>query len=118
MTAITWVVAGDGNRVRIFETRGLKLDLQQIEDIRNPALRMTDSVDKDRDNFARTVAAFLEHSRLGHRFDRLRLAVEPQFLGLLRDHLSGETRKLVYEERSNDASKTDDRDMQRHHERP
>ncbi|WP_250453259.1 host attachment protein [Caballeronia sp. ATUFL_M2_KS44] len=118
MTAITWVLAGDGNRVRIFETRGLKLDLQQVEDIRNPALRMADSIDKDRDNFARTVAAFLEQSRLRHRFDRLRLAVEPQFLGLLREHLSSETRKLVYEERSNDASKPDDIDMQRQHERP
>ena len=52
------------------------------------------------------------------RFDRLRLAVEPRFLGLLRNHLSGETLKLVYEEVNSDVSSTDTRDMRRHLDRP
>jgi len=110
MTAITWVLAADSSRARIFETRGLTLDLQQVEDIRNPAVRAADSIDKDRESFARSVAAFLEESRLRHRFDRLRLAVESGFLDVLSEHLSSETRKLVYEKRGNDASNIDTQD--------
>ncbi|KXV14500.1 hypothetical protein CR51_04160 [Caballeronia megalochromosomata] len=118
MTAITWVLAADGSRARIFETHGLKLDLRQIEDLRNPAPRAVETAEKEREKFARTVAEYLEQSRLHQRFDRLRLAVEPKFLGLLRDHLSGETLKLVYEEVSNDVSNGDTRDMRRHLDRP
>jgi protein required for attachment to host cells len=114
MTAITWVLAADGSRARIFETQGLKLDLQEIEDLTNPAPRASELSEKDREKFARTVADFLEQSRLHRRFDRLRLAVEPKFLGMLREHLSGETRKLVYEELNHDISKLDSRGIERH----
>lgn len=118
MTTITWVLAADGCRARIFETHGLTLDLREIEDLMNPAPRSTELSEKDREKFARTVASHLEQCRLQHRFDRLRLAVEPRFLGLLREHLSGETRKLVYEEVNHDISKLDSRGIQRHLERP
>ncbi|VXB19473.1 Protein required for attachment to host cells [Burkholderia sp. 8Y] len=100
MTAITWVLAADGQRARVFETRGLKVDLQQVEDIRNAD---TPDSEKSRESFAQVIAAFLEQSRRQHRFDRLRLAVDPKFLGVLRECLSSETRELVYEERDTDA---------------
>ncbi|GJH29657.1 host attachment protein [Caballeronia novacaledonica] len=118
MTAITWVLAADASRARIFETQGLKLDLRQVEDIRNPATRATETAERDRETFAKTVGEYLEQSRMHQRFDRLRLAVEPRFLGLLRNHLSGETLKLVYEEVNNDVPSTDTRDMRRHLDRP
>lgn len=117
MTAITWVLAADASRARIFETKGLKLDLQQVEDIKNPAPRMAESNDKDREHFARSVAEFLEKSRVHHRFDRLRLAVDPRFLGVLREFLSAETSKLVYEETSSDIANMDARGVRRHLER-
>jgi protein required for attachment to host cells len=98
MTAITWVLAADASRARVFETRGLRLDLQQVEDLKNPDTRSADSPEA----FARSVAVFLETSRVQHRYDRLRLAVDPKFIGLLRAHLSSETRKLVYEEPTGD----------------
>jgi protein required for attachment to host cells len=118
MNAITWVLAADGSRARIFETQGLKVELRQVEDLRNPAPRTAESAETDREKFARTVAEFLEECRLHQRFDRLRLAVEPKFLGLLREHLSSETRKLVYEEISNDVSNMNTRDIRRHLDRP
>ena len=118
MTAITWVLAADGSRARIFETQGLKLDLRQVGDLRNPAPRTAEPAEKDREQFARTVAEFLEQSRLQQRFDRLRVAVEPRFLGVLREHLTSETRKLVYEEIDNDVSGMDTRDIGRHLGRP
>ena len=72
MTTITWVLAADGCRASIFETHGLKLDLQEIEDLTNPAPRATELSEKDREKFARTVANYLDHGRLHNRFDRLR----------------------------------------------
>jgi protein required for attachment to host cells len=101
MTAITWVLAADNKRARVFETHGLTLDLRQVEDLRNPSSSMTDEASAA---FARTLAGFLEHSLQQHRFDRLRLAVEPRFLGVLRAHLTGDTRTLVCEETADDAS--------------
>ncbi|SAK54135.1 Protein required for attachment to host cells [Caballeronia temeraria] len=118
MTAITWVLAADGSRARIFETQGLKLDLRQVEDLRNPAPRAAETAEKDREKFARTVADYLERSRMHQRFDRLRLAVEPKFLGLLRAHLSSETCKLVYEEADSDVSNMNTRDIGRRLDRP
>ncbi|MDR5762177.1 host attachment protein [Caballeronia sp. LZ035] len=101
MTAITWVLAADIKRARVFETHGLKLDLRQVEDLRNPAASMADD---DGTAFARKVAGFLEQSRQQQRFDRLRLAVEPRFLNVLRVHLTSDTRTLVYEDTADDAS--------------
>jgi protein required for attachment to host cells len=113
MTVITWVVAADSRRARIFETHGLKLDLRQVGDLRNPRLSpadtadAADAADNERETFARTVAEFLERSRQQQRFDRLRLAVEPRFLGLLREHLTSDTRKLVYENAGDDVPDMD-----------
>ncbi len=104
MTVITWVLAADGSRARIFEMRGLKLDLQQVEDLRNTVARAADATQKDCERFAHDVADLLECSRDQHRFDRLRLAVKPAFLALLRGRLSVETCRLVYEPRDDDES--------------
>jgi protein required for attachment to host cells len=103
MTAITWVLAADEHRARIFETRGLKVDLQQVEDIRNTAPARSDASGKDRETFARAIAAYLEQARLQHRFNRLRLAVDARFLGVLQACLSSETRMLVYDDSGNGA---------------
>ncbi|TDN69402.1 host attachment protein [Paraburkholderia sp. BL10I2N1] len=132
MTSTSWVVVADGNRARIFETPGLKLDLREIEGFadpqartRDPELRNGDSGrdampaattpdDAARDRFARMLCEYLEQGRMHQRYQRLRIAVEPKFLGLLRRHLSDETRKMVYEEIGADISKLDARAIQRH----
>ena len=132
MTSTSWVVIADGSRARIFETSGLKLDLREIEGFTDPQARTRDPElrngapghdamppptspdDAARDRFARMLGEHLEHARLHQRFQRLRMAVEPRFLGLLRRHLSDETRKLVYEEINADISKLDAREIQRH----
>ncbi|WP_347879156.1 host attachment protein [Caballeronia sp. BCC1704] len=103
MTAITWVLAADEHRARIFETRGLKVDLQQVEDIRNTARSRNEASDKDRETFARSIASYLDHARQQHRFNRLRLAVDARFLGVLQACLSSETRMLVYDDNGKSA---------------
>nr|WP_244850003.1 host attachment protein [Caballeronia sp. SL2Y3] len=112
MTAITWVLAADEHRARIFETRGLKVDLQQVEDIRNAGPTRSGASEKDRETFARAIATFLEQARQQHRFNRLRLAVDARFLGMLQASLSSETRMLVYDDSGNGAPRA-----QRHVER-
>ena len=113
MAVTTWVVVADGSRARFFETPGLKLDLREIEDLVNvpsgPALS-----EKDREKFAKTVADRVEQGRLHHRYQRLRFAVEPKFLGMLRERLSEETRQMIFEEIKEDLSALDARDIQAH----
>jgi hypothetical protein len=58
----------------------------------------------DRERFAKTVAGYLEQGRLHRRYQRLRLAVEPKFLGMVREHLSEQTRQLISEEINEDLS--------------
>lgn len=132
MTTTSWVVVADGNRARIFETSGLKLDLREIEGFTDPQARTRDpswrngepgqnakpaqnsADDTARDQFARMLVDYLDQGRLQQRFQRLRLAIEPRFLGLVRRHMTEETRKLVFDEISGDLSKLAPKDIQRH----
>ncbi|MGF6753708.1 host attachment protein [Paraburkholderia sp. GAS334] len=132
MTTISWVVVADGSRARIFETHGLKLELREIEGFTDPQARTRDPElrngepgqngkpapnspnDTARDQFARMLGEYLDKGRIQQRFHRLRLAIEPRFLGLVRRHMSDETRKLVFEEIPEDISKLAPKDIQRH----
>jgi protein required for attachment to host cells len=114
MTVTTWVVVADGGRARIFETPGLKLDLREIEDLVNVAPGETALSEKDREKFAKTVAERIEQGRLHHRYQRLRFAAEPKFLGMLRERLSDETRQMIFEEVNEDLSALDAREIQAH----
>jgi protein required for attachment to host cells len=69
-------------------TPGVKLDLREIEDLVNVAPSGTALSEKDREKFAKTVADRVEQGRLHHRYQRLRFAMEPKFLGLLRERLA------------------------------
>lgn len=109
-----WVVVADGSRARIFETPALKLDLKEIEDIVNIVPNGSALSEKDREKFAKTVADYVEQGRLHQRYKRLRLAVEPKFLGMLREHLSVETRQMIFDEISEDLSALDAREIQVH----
>jgi protein required for attachment to host cells len=114
MAHTTWVVVADGSRARIFETPGLKLDLREIEVLINAALGGSALSEKERQKFAKTVADRVEQGRLHHRYQRLRLAAEPKFLGLLRERLSEQTRQMIFEEINEDLSALDTREIQAH----
>ncbi|MFT0167758.1 host attachment protein [Paraburkholderia mimosarum] len=114
MAVTTWIVVADGSRARVFETLGLKLDLREIEDLVNVVPDGRTLSEKDREKFARTVADYIEQGRLHQRYQRLRLAVEPKFLGMLHAHLSEGTRHLIFEEINEDLSALDAREIQAH----
>lgn len=114
MADTTWVVVADGSRARIFETTGLKLDLREIEDLVNAAPSGPALSEKEREKFAKTVADRVEQGRLHHRYQRLRFAAEPKFLGMLRQRLSEQTRQMIFEEINEDLSALDAREIQVH----
>jgi len=114
MVVTTWVVVADGSRARIFETPGLKLELREIEDLVNVGPSRPALSEKDREKFAKTVADYIEQGRLHQRYQRLRLAAEPKFLGMLRARLSEETRQMVFEEINEDLSALDARAVEAH----
>jgi protein required for attachment to host cells len=117
MADTTWVVVADGSRARFFETPGLKLDLREIEDLVNIVPSGLALSEKDREKFAKTVANYVEQGRLQHRYQRLRFAVEPKFLGMLRERLSEETRQMIFEQIDEDLSALDAREIQAHLQR-
>ena len=104
MTDLTWLVVADGGRARVFKAPGLTLNLQEIDDLVNVEHTGTTLTEKDREKFARRVSEHLEQGRLQQRYGRLRLAIEPKFLGMVKANLSEETRRMIFEQVSEDLS--------------
>jgi len=127
MTKI-WTVIADSSRARVFQTNGAGRDFEEIQDMLNPLGRAkdhdlrtdaqgrfagkgepghsmssrTEPMDKEHDAFARSLGLYLDQARMEHRFDKLRLAAAPRFLGRLRGHLCKEVRDMVFEEINED----------------
>jgi len=119
---LTWVVAADSARSRIFALKAANGTLEEIEDAANPAARQTDhDLAADRpgrsfdskgvgrhamesrktvkensvEKFAESLSASLADALQAGRFERLVLFAPPQFLGLLRAALSPRVAALV-----------------------
>ncbi len=104
MVEVTWLVVADGGRARVFQTPGLTLDLQDVEELVNDEYTGTMLTEKDRGKFAKRVGEYIEQGRLHQLYNRLRLAIEPKFLGMVRADLSEDTRRLIFEQISEDLS--------------
>lgn len=123
--AKNWVVVADSAAAKIFSVAAPTAPLKEVETLEHPEARMrAQDIESDRPGrsfqsagnmrhgmerssdakkqeaiaFAREVAARLESARLQNGLDKLILVAAPEFLGLLRDHLSAETRNLVQAE--------------------
>jgi protein required for attachment to host cells len=57
--------------------------------------------------FAKRVAEYVEQGRLQQKYHRLIIAAEAKFLGMIRADLSEETRRLIFEQVSEDFSELD-----------
>jgi protein required for attachment to host cells len=114
MTDVTWLVVADGGRGRVFQAPGLTLDLQEIEDLINNEYTGTMLTEKDREKFAKRVSEYLEEGRLHQRYDRLRLAMESKFLGMVKANLSEQTRRLIFEQLSEDLSALNTKEIEAH----
>jgi protein required for attachment to host cells len=66
-----------------------------------------DPVQHETELFAKRLCEVLDQARTQHRYDELCLVAAPKFLGLLRNNLSKEARKLVTREVDKDLSGDD-----------
>jgi protein required for attachment to host cells len=138
----TWIMAADSSRARIFEIADPEHRLREIEKFSHPEGRANNRelisdadgrfsakhvgpggdssgqrvtpVEHGTELFSKTLARYLDKARNEHRYDKLYLIAPPEFLGLMRENLSKEVRKLTAEEINKDLSWFDARDIERH----
>lgn len=118
---LTWILVADNTRARIFSADTPSSPLEEIEDFSHTESRLhdreitsdlpgkiksagagghtfeqpTDPKKHEAENFARSVAQYLEDAHNAHKFEQLLIVSEPSFLGLLRHQLSDQIKKLV-----------------------
>jgi protein required for attachment to host cells len=123
--AKNWVLVADSASARIFSMTGPRSSLQEIETLDHPEGRLpAQEINADRPGrsfasagkrrhamerevdpkkqaaitFAREIVERLESARAQGDLERLILVAAPEFLGLLREHLSSETKRAVENE--------------------
>jgi protein required for attachment to host cells len=118
---LTWILVADSSRARIFTTDTPSAPLEEIEDFSHVEGRLhdkeitsdlpgrikssaggghafeqpTDPKQHEIDNFAHLIVQFLEDAQNAKRFDHLLIVAAPAFLGLLRNHLSEQIKRLI-----------------------
>jgi protein required for attachment to host cells len=136
----TWIVLADEGRARILSREDQGADLCELEvledagahahnaDFRHdaygrrspgaaaqPSSAMSsageEKLDHEAELFARRLAVRLAEGHRQHRFDRLRIAAAPRFLGRLRKALDPEVSQLVDEEIDKDLLQLDERTL-------
>lgn len=90
---------------RSFESAGMK---------RHSMSREVDPKKQAAIGFAKRVAERLEHARRQGEMERLILVAAPEFLGLLRDHLGADLRRLIDEEFSLDLARMTPQQIRAH----
>lgn len=142
MPTTTWIVAADRSRARIFEITDAERRLREIEELSHPRGRARNGelisdadgrfsarfagpggdsggqrvtpVEHEAERFSKTLARHLDKARNRRRYDKLYLIAPPEFLGLMREHLCKEVRKLTAEEINKDLSWFDARAIERY----
>jgi protein required for attachment to host cells len=124
----TWVLLADEGRARILAMTGPGTDLVELEELTDAAAHADDAdfrhdayprrggggdlrtggdaigsgaedkLDQEADLFARRIAGRLAEARSQGRFERLRIAAAPRFLGRLRKALDPQVAKTVVDE--------------------
>lgn len=118
---LTWILVADSTRARIFTADTPVSPLEEIEDFSHTEGRLhdremtsdlpgrikssgggrhaleqpTDPKKHETDIFAHHVAQYLEDAHNANRFEQLLIVAGPSFLGLLRNQLSEQIKKLV-----------------------
>jgi len=118
---LTWLLVADNVRARIFTAETPASPLQEIEALTHLEGRLhdremtsdlpgkiksegsvghafeqpTDPKKHEADNFAHRITLYLEEAHNEKKFEQLLIIAEPSFLGLLRNQLSEQIKKLV-----------------------
>ena len=141
MPTTTWIVAADSSRARVFEISDPERSLRCVEEFDHPRGRANNReinaepdgrflskggpgthttghkvtpVDHENELFAKSLARYLDKARTQGRYDKLYLIAPPEFLGLMRENLDKEVRKITAEEINKDLSWFEARDIERY----
>jgi len=135
-----WIVLADEGHARILRLRKPGRDLEDVEELSDAAAHADnadlrrdafgrragpdprmggsavasageDKLDHEADAFARRVAARLTEAHRQHRYDQLRIAAAPRFLGRLRRLLDPEVEQAVVDEIDKDLLQLDRRSL-------
>lgn len=135
--ASTWILVADSSRARIFEVQG-KSVLAQIKHFTHDAVQQPKQALKtdgegqffgsganggtaepavtpkmhEATLFAEEVNRYLADGRNQQRFSALHVIAQPRFLGLLRDKLDAQIKKLIVEEVPKDLTKASSDEIQ------
>ncbi len=126
--SITWVVAADASRARIFSVEKSAGSLQEIQTLSHPEARLHEGdliSDKPEgepdehkqdgaDRFAAHVCATLEAGRKTGEFRKLYLLAAPAFLGMLRKHESDSLKQLILGEVDKNLAAMDPAQIRKH----
>jgi protein required for attachment to host cells len=137
---LTWIVVADSTRARIFTADTPSSTLEEIENFSHEEGRLhdremtsdlpgrikssdgsghafeqpTDPKKHETDNFAHRIAHYLEDAHNANRFEQLLIVAAPAFLGLLRNHLPEQIKKLVRFELDKDITMQSAADIRQH----
>lgn len=137
---LTWILIADSTRARIFTADTPSSTLEEIEDFSHVEGRLhdreitsdlpgriksvgggghafeqpTDPKKHEADNFAHRVAQYLEDAHNANRFEQLLIVAAPSFLGLLRNNLPEQIKKLVHFELDKDITMLSVADIRQH----
>lgn len=136
----TWILVADNSRARIFTAETPSSPLEEIDDLSHSEGRLhdremttdlpgkiksagagghtfeqpTDPKKHEAEVFAHSVAHYLEEAHNANKFKQLLIIADPSFLGLLRNQLSEQIKKLVSFELDKNITKHSVEDIRQH----
>ena len=136
----TWVLVADSSRARLFVAGSATSALTEFETLTHMEAKQherkitsdlpgsqagsdgrhhgmsseTDPKKYEDIEFAKTVSQHLEDARNKHTFNELIVVAAPAFLGLLREHLTAETLKLITLEIDKNLTQHSEEDIRQH----
>lgn len=139
----TWILVANASEAKIYVNKGISKGLEKIAAFDHPESRKkssdlvtdrpghmqsmgnghgsrqpaTDPKQYEHESFARQLAQHIEHGRTGNQYQRLIVAAEPHFRGLLNSTFSTQVKSLISESLDKDYTKATDKELAGHLEK-
>jgi protein required for attachment to host cells len=139
----TWILVANASEAKIYANKGINKGLEKVAafdhpDSRKKALELvtdrsghmqsagnghgarqpaTTPKQHEHEIFAREIAHHIEHGRTGNQYQRLIVAAEPHFRGLLNSTFSTQVHSLISESLDKDYTKATDKELSGHLEK-
>jgi protein required for attachment to host cells len=139
----TWILVANASEAKLYANKGINKGLEKIASFDHPESRKkgadlvtdrsghmqssgnghgsrqpaTDPRQYEHENFARELAHHVEKGRTTNQYQRLIVAAEPHFHGLLNTTFSGQVKGLISESLDKDYTKATDKELATHLEK-